>query len=244
MGTSAVGEALRGNVFVISGAGISVASGLSTFRGAGGLYEGRNAQELASPEGFRNDPALVWNWYLMRMRQVQAAKPNPAHLALAELESVAKSVVIITTNVDLLHEQAGSTKVFKLHGNIMQTLCTKCRAVQPASLETYPETFTAESLPTCACGGLLRPNVVWFGEMPWLEAVNAVQKYMPEADVVLEVGTSRTVNYGFSTLAAGVGIPVVRINPDPVRENGVFCLKERAETALPRLVGQAMSETD
>lgn len=227
---------------MISGAGISVASGLSTFRGAGGMYEGRNPYELASPEGFRRDPVLVWNWYLMRMRQAHAAKPNPAHFALAKLESFAVSVVIITTNVDLLHEQAGSTKVYKLHGNIMQTLCTKCRTVQPVALDTYPEAFTQDSLPMCHCGGLLRPNVVWFGERPWSKAVNAVQKHLPEADVVLEVGTSRTVNYGFSSLAAGMGIPVVRINPDPDREAGVFCLRERSEIAIPRLVGLAISK--
>lgn len=244
MGSSAFGEALRGNVFVLSGAGISVASGLSTFRGSGGLYEGRNPQELASPEGFRRDPVLVWNWYLMRMRQAQAAKPNPAHRALAQLERVAKSVVIVTTNVDLLHEQAGSSRVFKLHGNIMQTLCTQCRAVEAARLETYPEAFAADSLPRCACGGLLRPNVVWFGEMPWLAAVNAVQTHMPEADVVLEVGASRSVDYGFASLAAAAGIPVLRINPEPVREKGVFCITEGAETALPRLVGLAMSEAE
>lgn len=148
-------------------------------------------------------------------------------------------MTIVTSNVDLLHENAGSSRVFKLHGNIMQTLCTRCHTAAPLKVKELPAVCTSEILPTCPCGGLLRPNIVWFGESPWPDAIRAVNFDMTESDIVLEIGTSGVVSYGFAQMAVRRRIPVVRINPDPVEEPGVFCIAEGSEVALPRLVALA-----
>ena len=227
---------MLGRVLVFTGAGISVASGLPTFRGNEGLYHGLNPYELASPQAFATHPVTVWNWYLMRIREGIKAKPNAAHLALKELEDVAENVTIVTSNVDPLHQIAGSKNVYRLHGDILETKCTNCKGVDDLEMEFVRNDVTEETLPHCSCGGLLRPNVVWFGEYPWPEAFEAVQKEMPQASIVLEVGTSGSVSYGFTQIAVMHDIPVVRINPDGDEERGVTLLKEPSEIALPRIV--------
>jgi NAD-dependent deacetylase len=206
------------------------------FRGNEGLYEGLNPYDLASPQAFAKHPVTVWNWYLMRIREGVDAKPNPAHNALKDLEDAAEAVTIVTSNVDSLHQLAGSKQVFRLHGDILETKCTNCKGVDDLEMEFLKNDVTQETLPRCSCGGLLRPNVVWFGEYPWPEAFEAVQRELPLANVVLEVGVSGTVSYGFSQIAARTGIPVVRINPDGEQEPGVILIKEPSEIALPRLV--------
>lgn len=227
-------ERLRGRVLVLTGAGISVASGIRPFRGDEGLYEGLNPYELASPEAFAKQPVTVWNWYLMRIHQGKAAQPNPAHLALAEMERKAKHLTLITSNVDELHEMAGSQRVFHLHGRIFERLCTRCKTTE--RINNLPEKIDESTLFRCHCGGLLRPNVVWFGEYPWAEAVDAVRAELPKADIVLEVGSSGVVSYGFSEAAASIGIPVVVINPDGGGTPEMMVIEEKAEIALPRLV--------
>lgn len=204
------------------------------------MYEGRSAYDLASPEGFRTDPLLVWNWYAMRIRSGMTAQPNPGHFALRELESVAESVVIITSNVDELHERAGSQNVYHLHGKILETLCTECARIDKLDIDSLSNPVTVDSIPACRCGGMLRPNVVWFGEFPWRDAIDAVATYLPLADIVLEIGHSGTVSYGFTEAAAGLGIPIVRINPEPLPPlANSMDIMEGAEIALPRLVSQA-----
>ena len=228
---------LRGRVFVLTGAGVSAASGIRTFRGDDGLYRGLDPTTLASPEGFFTDPATVWNWYLMRVRTAWDAKPNAAHTALVELERKAADFTLVTSNVDPLHERAGSSRAFHLHGDIMQTRCTDCDRVAPLDPFAWPEEVDDDTLPTCPCGGVLRPNVVWFGETPWPEAIDAIRRKLPEAQVFLEVGTSGAVSYGLDEMAARLGIPVVRINPDPRPWQGVTEVNAPAEVALPELVG-------
>ena len=223
---------------VMTGAGISVASGLPTFYGAGGLYEGLNPYELASPEAFFSRTATVWNWYLMRIRQGWNAEPNAAHHALKRLEETAAKLTIVTTNVDPLHEKAGS-HVFKLHGDILRTRCCTCGVGAPLNVEEQPEKVTDDTLPNCPCGGLLRPDVVWFGESPKGEAIAAVQQNIADANLVMEVGASGTVSYGITEAAATAGLNVVRINPEPESYPGVHCIAEPAEVALPRLVDMA-----
>ena len=173
----------------------------------------------------------------MRVRTAWDAKPNPAHFAIAELESRAAELTLVTSNVDPLHERAGSTVVHKLHGDILQTRCTGCGRVARLRTERYPEELDEETLPSCeTCGGMLRPNVVWFGESPWPEAIAAIRVALPRANVLLEVGTSGTVGYGLDAMAHGMGIPVVRINPDPRPGLGVTELNGPAEDILPRLL--------
>ena len=228
---------LLGRVLVLTGAGISVASGLPTFRGSeDSLYHGLNPYDLASPQAFAAKPVIVWNWYLMRIRDGIDAKPNAAHKALHDLEDIAQQVTIVTSNVDSLHQMAGSKNVFRLHGNILETKCTNCKGVDDLEMEFVRNDVTEETLPRCSCGGLLRPNVVWFGEYPWPEGFEAVQSELPQTDIVLEIGVSGVVGYGFTQIATRHGIPVIRINPDGEKEYGVTLIKEPSEVTLPRLV--------
>jgi NAD-dependent deacetylase len=223
-------------ILVLTGAGISVASGIAPFRGDGGLYEGLNPYELATPEAFAKHPVTVWNWYLMRIHQGKAARPNAAHLALAELESIAKEVVLVTSNVDELHEQSGSSRVFHLHGRITQQKCSSCGSIQPLNLFELPERVDESTLFRCQCNGLLRPNVVWFGEYPWRDAVDAASDGIENCDAVLEVGSSGVVSYGFSEMAARRGKFVLRINPDVEESHGIHAWREKAEVALPQFI--------
>lgn len=229
-------QRLRGRVFVLTGAGVSVASGIRPFRGDEGLYEGLNPYELASPGAFAEHPVTVWNWYLMRIHEGKHAQPNPAHQALASLESLSKRFTLVTSNVDELHEQAGSQRVFHLHGRIFERLCTGCGAIDRIDPFALPERVDEASLFRCGCGNLRRPNVVWFGEYPWSSAIQEVQAELPRADVVLEVGSSGVVSYGFSEMAFRGGIPVVIINPDGGGLPGMTILEEPAEVALPKIL--------
>lgn len=234
---SSVADKLRGRVLVLTGAGISVASGIAPFRGDGGLYEGLNPYELASPQAFAARPVTVWNWYLMRIHQGLSAKPNPAHTALAELDSLVDALTLVTSNVDELHEQAGSPEVFHLHGRILQFLCSGCRKVTPIPISDLPEKVDEATIFRCDCGWLLRPNVVWFGEYPWEKAVEAALDGIQRADAVIEVGSSGAVTYGFAEEAAQRGKFVLRINPEPEPHRGIELWTEKAEMALPQLVG-------
>ncbi len=231
-----IGRQLRGDVLVFTGAGISVASGLPTFRGEAGLYEGLNPYEIATPQAFAKHPVTVWNWYLLRIHEGKDAVPNEAHLALAELEDVAKRVTIVTSNVDPLHERAGSTRIFKLHGDILQACCTRCKKVQQLDPEALPARVNEKTLFKCECGGLMRPNVVWFGEFPNNAASEAALRGAYEADIVLEVGTSGVVSYGFTEMAVEEGKMVIRINTEPVIQHGIYVISDPAEQALPALV--------
>ncbi|MEZ0324870.1 MAG: NAD-dependent deacetylase, partial [Fimbriimonas sp.] len=148
----------------------------------------------------------------------------------------ARRVTVVTSNVDPLHERAGSTRVFKLHGDILQACCTRCKSLQALDPEALPQRVHEETLFRCACGGLMRPNVVWFGEFPNNEASEAALRGVYEADVVLEVGTSGVVSYGFTEMAVEEGKMVIRINPDPAMQPGIYVIADPAEQALPALV--------
>ena len=147
------------SVAVLTGAGLSAASGLATFRGAGGLWRSYRAQDLATPDAYARDPELVWAWYFERFTQVAAAQPNRAHELLAALETAGtRRVTLVTQNVDGLQQRAGSRAVLELHGNLTQSRCERCGSLVPLSLETVLP-------PLCPlCGERMRPNVVWFGE--------------------------------------------------------------------------------
>lgn len=178
------------SVAVLTGAGVSAESGLATFRAADGLWEGHRVEDVATPEAFERDPALVWNFYNARRASIAAAGPNAGHLALAALENHFGSdrFALITQNVDGLHAAAGSRHILELHGNLRTVRCTGCGIVTDRGVEALPE------LPRCdACGELLRPAVVWFHEpLPedvWYEASMAVR----DCNCFLVVGTSAVV---------------------------------------------------
>ena len=209
---------------VLTGAGVSAESGLPTFRGAGGLWEGQRAEDLATPGAFARDPVRVWRFYEWRREKVRAARPNDAHLALARLEGVLPRMTLITQNVDGLHQAAGSRRPIELHGNILRDRCSGCGTVTAAA----PTPF-ATLPPRCSrCSELLRPDVVWFGEtLPpasWHEAETAAEG----SAVFLVAGTSSVVAPAstLGLLAARSGAHLFEINPEatpiaPLAE-GVF----------------------
>ena len=222
-------------VAVLTGAGISAESGVPTFRGTGGLWREYKPEDLATPEAFARDPKLVWEWYNWRRELIAKARPNPGHKALVDLEVRKRNFTLITQNVDGLHDLAGSGKILKLHGDIWRMRCTQCGANWPdrrASLPKLP--------PHCACGGLARPDVVWFGEpLPdgmMLEAEHAVAS----AQVLLAVGTSAVVYpaAGLIPLAKSQGVKVIEVNPEPTAFSELVdrSLRGKAGEILPELL--------
>ncbi len=155
-------------LFVLTGAGISAESGLATFRGKGGLWEGNRAVDLATPEAFARNPELVWRFYSMRRARHAECKPNPGHVALAQLEKkLGERMLICTQNVDSLHEAAGSTRVLHMHGKLIESRCSnpQCASERFEDRKEYP---AQSQIPVCRiCGAPLRPHVCWFGEVPY-----------------------------------------------------------------------------
>jgi NAD-dependent deacetylase len=219
-----------------TGAGISAESHVPTFRGADGLWRNYSPERLATAEAFTQDPHLVWEWYDWLRSLIHAAQPNSGHLALTELQQRApRRFTLVTQNMDGLHERAGSQDVVKLHGDIWLLRCTQC------GREDRNEQVPMDSLPPlCGCGGILRPGIVWFGEMlppdQWERATDAAQR----ADVFLAIGTSALVYpaAGLVQVARQSGARVVIVNPDPTPADELadWILRGPAGEILPRLL--------
>jgi len=196
-------------LIALTGAGISAESGIPTFRGKGGLWEKYRPEELATPEAFARNPKLVWEWYAWRINLIQNAQPNPAHIALAELEKLGVLKVVITQNVDNLHERAGTKNLIKIHGDIFTVWCIKC---------SYEEKIseTPRDLPIrCPkCGGLMRPGVVWFGEPIPPNVLTRVYEEAERADAILVIGTSGVVMPAgaIPRIVKGNGGKIIEIN--------------------------------
>ena len=226
---------------VFTGAGVSAESGIPTFRGQqSGLWAKFDPAQLASATAFRNDPALVWGWYEWRRAQVAQARPNAAHLAIATLEQHVPALVVVTQNVDDLHERAGSRDVIHLHGSLQAARCFACARLH--ALAECPSSETKASLlepPRCShCNGKIRPGVVWFGEdLPELELRTAF-KSARNADLLLSVGTSAMVYPAarIPEIAREHGAHVVHINTEPVDTKDAITLTGRAGEWLPRLL--------
>lgn len=245
MGTPADGipeslvEALRHaqSVAVLTGSGISAESGVPTFRGAQtGLWARYDPMDLATPEAFARDPRLVWEWYAWRRGLVEGAAPNSGHEALAELEHHVPEFVLITQNVDGLHQRAGSQRIIELHGNIMRSKCS----LEAVILE--PGEDDTDVPPSCPrCGASLRPDVVWFGEMLPQETLEEAFEAAQGCDLFLSIGTSSLVqpaaSLPFEALYGGAA--VVEVNPDetPLTPHAEYALRGRAGEVLPALVG-------
>jgi NAD-dependent deacetylase len=187
-------------VFVLTGAGVSAESGLKTFRDQGGLWEGHRMEDVATPEAWQEDAARVWRFYSMRRRDARTAEPNPAHRALAALEArLGDRFFLCTQNVDNLHERAGSQRMVHMHGELFASRCEFHPAApgvgamacdrEPFADEALYE--SAEAIAHCACGGRIRPHIVWFGEIP-LE-MERIQREIDRSTVMLVVGTSGAV---------------------------------------------------
>jgi NAD-dependent deacetylase len=222
-------------VAVLTGAGVSAESGVPTFRGAGGLWEGQRVEDVATPFAFARDPRFVWRFYNGRRAGLRTIGPNPGHRALVAMEDRwgSECFTLITQNVDGLHRAAGSRHVLEIHGSLARVRCTGCGQVEERPGEDLPE------LPSCAtCGKLLRPDVVWFHEMLpekiWVEAAQAVTT----CDCFLAVGTSAIVYpaAGLIDAARDVGADVIVINPDADALRGGIALQGPSGVILPRLV--------
>ena len=224
------------NVVVLTGAGISAASGVPTFRGKDGLWNKFNPEELANVNAFLKNPQLVWEWYQWRRNLIKNVKPNLGHYALVDLEGFYNEFTLITQNVDNLHQLAGSRNVIELHGNIMRNKCHSCGRLYEEEVE-----FKNGELPTCPhCGGLIRPDVVWFGEMLPADAIQSAQQAAAAAEVFFSIGTSAQVEPAASLpyLAKGNGAYLVEINPEPTPLTDVAdeAFLMPAEEVLPLLV--------
>lgn len=222
------------HVCVLTGAGVSAESGVPTFREAqDGLWSQYRAEELATPEAFLADPALIWRWYRWRRDLVSEAKPNPGHYALAQLAGLVPRLTLVTQNVDNLHQRAGSRDVIEFHGNIFVDRCFGDGSLQVAD--------EATAVPVCPeCGSNLRPGVVWFGEAIPEEALDASCAAAADCDVFLSVGTSSVVYpaAGLADLARKNTAVVVEINPQPTMhaERFDFVLAGNSGEILPELV--------
>ncbi len=236
-------ERLRapGRIVALTGAGVSAESGLATFRGPGGLWRGKDPMDLATPEAFARDPRGVWEFYDWRRSQAAAAEPNPAHRALAALEASRTGFLLVTQNVDGLHERAGSRAVVRLHGTLWRL---RCVAEETETEDTRPSLLPLP--PRCACGALLRPSVVWFGEPLPADAFRAAESAAREASLFLVVGTSSVVYPAASLprIAAAAGAYVVEVNPETTRLSGEAHerLRGPAGEVLPLLAAEAGAE--
>lgn len=233
---SVVEACSAGRVLVMTGAGMSAESGLSTFRDKHtGLWERFRPEDLATPEAWNADPALVWGWYQWRTALVSAAEPNAGHVALARWAEIA-DLTIVTQNVDDLHERAGSEVAWHLHGSLFDSRCDTC-GERVATRPPGEEPVERIDPPDCvSCGGRIRPGVVWFGEMP--HGIDEVMGSVQDYDVVVVVGTSGAVYPAalVAPTAVSSGIPVVEVNPDPTRERGFVAWETTAAAGLPALV--------
>lgn len=225
---------------ILSGAGLSAASGVPTFRGEGGWWRGHRATDLATPEAFARDPDLVLRFYGMRREKMVCVAPNAGHRALVQLQAAwgPERVVLITQNVDGLLQAAADelgvqAEILEMHGTLWTVKCSRADAHPRVAL---PRDAGDHRGSCVVCGAPLRPQVVWFGEQP--EHLGRIQDALLRCGLFLSVGTSGVVYpaAGFAAVVARRGVPTVEVNPDPTGGAFSHALAEAAETALPRLV--------
>jgi NAD-dependent deacetylase len=228
---------------VLSGAGISKESGIPTFRDAlDGLWAKYDPMELATPQAFRRNPKLVWDWYTYRRKALSAAGPNPSHVAIAAMQSMLPQLVVITQNVDGLHQIAGSPDVITLHGNIRENKCLDDCQGDPTLIDVDTLDWERDAgPPTCPhCGAWVRPNVVWFGENLPHAAIERAYQLCEEADVVLVVGTSGVVQPAASLpgVAKQRGATIIEVNPQttPITQISTRHLAGPSGQVLPQVL--------
>lgn len=209
-------------IVILTGAGISAESGMGTFRDKGGLWTTHRLEDVATPEGFARNPALVHTFYNLRRAGLKSAAPNRAHFALAEFEQEARSrgsdVMLVTQNVDDLHERAGSLSIVHMHGELTSAACVSCGV-----RARWEQDLGLDSLcPGCGRRGALRPDVVWFGEVPY--SIDEIHDRISTCDLFVSIGTSGEVYpaAGFVGLAAGQGAHTVELNLEPSANAGFF----------------------
>lgn len=207
------------NILILTGAGISAESGLATFRSSNGLWNNHKVEDVATIEAFERNPEYVHQFYNEMKPELQSAKPNPAHLALARLEKEYPGIVnVVTQNVDTLHEKAGSKNVFHIHGQINQAVCRNCGQI----LETWGDVDTQTICPHCEVLGMLKPNIVFFGES--LLCMNEVERFLHSCDLFISIGTSGMVYpaAGFVQTAKYYGAETIEFNLENTSNNYLF----------------------
>jgi NAD-dependent deacetylase len=224
------------SLFVLTGAGISSESGVPTFRGEEGLWRNYSAEQLATPEAFGRNPSLGWEWYHWRQSVIRKAVPNPGHRALAELEKHCEHFLLLTQNVDNLHQRAGSRNVLELHGNIFRARCLLCGRTVEHGVDQEVNT----PLPRCECGGLLRPDVVWFGELIPADVWNDSLFFLQSADLAMVCGTSGVVWPAamIPNIACERGVKTIEINLEPTAISSIVDVSiiGKAGEILPKLL--------
>ena len=223
------------HIVVVTGAGVSAESGIPTFRGPEGLWKHYRAEELATPQAFEKNPELVWEWYCWRRGIISKAKPNPGHIAIAELEKRYDDFLLITQNVDGLHRASGSHKLVEIHGCIWQTRCVKCNAIEQDNELDYRNIG-----PCIRCGGRKRPNVVWFGEPIPPMSLNSAFSAAESCDLMIVAGTSGIVqpvaSLPFMAKKAGAYIIEINVDTTPISAVADIFLKGKSGEVLPGLI--------
>lgn len=207
------------NIFILTGAGISAESGLATFRSANGLWNNHKVEDVASVEGFARNPALVHDFYNNLKTEIQSAEPNAAHKAITKLQHESGAIVnVFTQNVDTLHEKAGNQNVYHIHGQVNQAVCMNCGRI----LETWGDVDTETVCPHCEVMGMMKPNIVFFGED--LLCMDKVEKYLRQCDLFVSIGTSGVVfpAAGFVQTAKYYGAETIEFTLETTANNYLF----------------------
>lgn len=223
-------------VTVSTGAGISAESGVPTFRGEKGLWKKYRPEELANFNAFINNPQLVWEWYSWRREIISGVELNPGHYAIAELEKIFENFTLITQNVDGLHWQAGNRNIIEVHGNITRSYCIECN-------KFYDDVeIDEEGKPKCECGGLVRPDVVWFGEMLPVDALQKADTAVKKCDLFFSVGTSAVVypaaGFPYTAKMNGATLIEVNIEETPLTSTADLFLQGKSGEVLPEFVNK------
>ncbi|GBD88184.1 NAD-dependent protein deacylase [bacterium BMS3Abin03] len=224
------------SVVFFTGAGISAESGIPTFRGKNGIWNKLKPEELANFNAFMQNPDMVWEWYNHRKKIIHESVPNPAHLTIADMQKYFDDVTVITQNIDNLHRRAGSNKIFELHGNIERNYCVKCKKFYNEELDF------SEGVPKCDCGGLIRPDVVWFGEFLPQDQFKAGEKAAMNADIFFIIGTSAVVYpaAGLVYTAKQNGAVLVEINVTETEISSIvnYSFLGKAGEILPEILNK------
>lgn len=241
---------LNQRILVLTGAGISAESGIPTFRGAGGYWRNFDPAKLATPEAFERDPQLVWEWYRERRGNIRSAQPNDAHRAVTRLAAECRNLLLVTQNVDDLHERArddgrqvNTDQIVKVHGDIFLTRCLRCD-------HSFRENDKDEpGLPLCRqCGSMMRPGVVWFGEMLDANQIARVESWLEQApcDCVFVIGTTAMFGYivDWAVRAAARGGQLIEVNPETtaLSEFATRSLQKPAGAVMPQLVDELLNQ--
>ncbi|MHA2175918.1 MAG: SIR2 family NAD-dependent protein deacylase [Candidatus Hodarchaeales archaeon] len=235
---------LKNVITVITGSGISRPSGIPTFRGTNGYWKKYNPMELATPQAFRKNPQLVWEWYFHRLNLISKSNPNPAHEILAKLELKGHNIEIFTQNVDNLHEKAGSSNVYHLHGEIFKRRCTNCGITSKWGLISFTE---KEKIPKCTeCDSNLRPDVVWFNETLNPDIINQCILRLDKTDLLLIIGTSGLVypvaNFPFLARMKNKQLSIVEFNVEntPLSDIVSQTILGPVEITLPKYINSSI----